>query len=59
MASYCRDYCNSLFFSGLSSFNQDKLQSIQNSLARVVIHPTVMPLATFQLPHMFETTTLV
>ena len=30
------DYCNSLF-RGLSGFNQHKLQSIQNTLARIVI----------------------
>ena len=31
------DYCNSLF-RGLSGFNQHKLQSIQNTLARIVIN---------------------
>ena len=31
----CLDYCNSLF-RGLSGFNQHKLQSIQNTLARIV-----------------------
>ena len=35
LVSSCLDYCNSLF-RGLSGFNQHKLQSIQNTLARIV-----------------------
>ena len=35
LVSSCLDYCNSLF-RGLSCFNQHKLQSIQNTLARIV-----------------------
>ena len=35
LGSSCLDYCNSLF-RGLSCFNQHKLQSIQNTLARIV-----------------------
>ena len=35
LVSSLLDYCNSLF-RGLSSFNQHKLQSIQNTLARIV-----------------------
>ena len=50
------DYCNSLF-RGLSCFNQHKLQSIQNTLARIVTkhrkyahvytHSEATPLAAF------------
>ena len=35
LVSSCLDYCNSLL-RGLSCFNQHKLQSIQNTLARIV-----------------------
>ena len=35
LVSSCLDYCNSLF-RGLSCFNQHKLQSIQNTIARIV-----------------------
>ena len=35
LVSSCLDYCNSLF-RGLSCFNQHKLQSIQNTFARIV-----------------------
>ena len=35
LVSSCLDYCNSLF-RGLSGFSQYKLQSIQNTLARIV-----------------------
>ena len=62
------DYCNSLF-RGLSCFNQHKLQSIQNTLARVVtnlkryahITPILKQLHWLPLKYwnMFKTATLV
>ena len=62
------DYCNSLF-RGLSCFNQHKLQSIQNTLARIVTnhrkyaHVTPIPKQLHWLPVkyrcIFKTATLV
>ena len=37
LVSSCLDYCNSLF-RGLSCFNQQKLQSIQNTLTSITNH---------------------
>ena len=64
----CLDYCNSLF-RGLSCFNQHKLQSIQNTLARIVTnhrkyaHVTAILKQLHWLPVkyrcMFKTATLV
>ena len=39
LVSSCLDYCNSLF-RGFSCFNQRKLQSIKNTLARIVTNHT-------------------
>ena len=68
LVSSCLDYCNSLF-RGLSCFNLHKLQSIQNTLARIVTnhrkyaHVTPILKQLYWLPIkyrcMFKTATLV